>query len=131
VVGGAATIYNAGQNAAAGNWNNVAFDVGTLGGAALFGGLGAGRFIADNVSPSPSTVPPSLNPFTADYVSTPTAPNGYGFVRNPNLPLATDLWNWLGTGPTPSSGGGSAVGISAGAGLFFQPSGTTTSSTGK
>jgi RHS repeat-associated protein len=131
VVGGAATVYNAGQNAAAGNWNNVAFDVGTLGGGALFGGLGGGRFIADNVSQSASTVPSSWNPFTADYVSTPTAPNGYGFVRNPNLPLGQDLWNLMGTGPTPSSGGGSAMGISSGTSLFMQPSGTTSSPTGK
>ncbi len=135
IVGGVATGVNAAQNAYTGNWNNVAFDVGTIGGGALFGGLGGGRFIADNATyvngqPSASTVPYSWNPFTADYVSTPEAPNGYGFQRDPNLPLGQDLWNWLGTGPTQSSGGGAAPFISSGANLFMQPSGTT-SPTGK
>jgi RHS repeat-associated protein len=122
-VGAGVTVENAFYNGANGNWNNVAFDVGTLGGGALFGGLGGGRFIADNVSPTPSTVPPSWNPITAD--------RGYGFIRNPDLPYLTDRWNWLGTGPTPSSGGEAAMGISSGAGLFLQSSGATTSSTGK
>jgi len=115
-VGGGLTVYDAVNNASAGNWNNVAYDAGLLGGGALVGGLGGGRYIADNVSPSPSTVPPSWNPFTAD--------RGYGFVRNPALPLTTDVWNWLGTGPTPSSGGASAVGIGLGAGSLFQSSTT-------
>jgi len=116
-VGAGLTVYDAGQNAVVGNWNNVAYDVGLLGGGALVGGLGGGRYIADNVSPSPSTVPPSWNPFTAD--------RGYGFVRNPELPLTTDIWNWLGTGPTPSSGGLSAMGIGSAVGLLFQPPATS------
>jgi len=116
-VGGSVTVYNAGQNAFAGNWNNVAYDVGLLGGGALVGGLGGGRYIADNVSPSPSTVPRSWNPFTAD--------RGYEFVRNPELPWLQDRWNWLGTGPTPSSGGEAAMGIGSGVGLLFQPPATS------
>jgi RHS repeat-associated protein len=115
--GGIVTVYDAGQNAFSGNWNNVAYDVGLLGGGALVGGLGGGRYIADNVSPSPSTVPRSWNPFTAD--------RGYEFVRNPELPWITDRWNWLGTGPTPSSGGGAAMAIGSGAGLLFQPPATS------
>jgi RHS repeat-associated protein len=122
VVGATTTTVDIAHNANAGNWDNVAFDAGTLSGGFLFGGLGGGRYIADNVSPKPSTVPPSWNPFTADYVSTPTAPNGSGFMRNPNLPLTTDLYNWLGTGPTPTSGGTSAAlsvsGLSAGFDLY-------------
>ncbi len=129
IAGGLVTVYNAGQNAVAGNWNNVAFDVGTVAGGAFFGGIGGGRFIADNASPSASTVPYSWNPFI-DSLSTPEAPNGYGFQRNPNLPLGQDLGNWLGTGPTPSSGGGSAMLINSGASVFMQPSGTA-SPTGK
>jgi RHS repeat-associated protein len=115
-VGAGMTVGDAFYNGANGNWNNVAYDVGTLGGGALFGGLGGGRYIANNVSPSPSTVRPAWNPFTAD--------RGYEFVRNPELPWMTDRWNWLGTGPTPSSGGGAAMGISSGASLFLQPSWT-------
>ncbi len=107
------------HNAANGNWDNVSFDTGNLAGGFLAGGLGGGRYIADNVSPSPSTVPESWNPFTADYQSTPTAPNGYGFQRNPNLPLTTDIYNWLGTGPTPTSGGTSAGLISSGGASGF------------
>jgi hypothetical protein len=95
----------------------------------LVGSVGGGRYIADNASPAPSTVPYSMNPFTADYVSTPTAPNGYGFQRDSNLPFTTDFWNFLGTGPTPSSGGGSAMLTGSGASLFFLPS--ENSSTGK
>jgi RHS repeat-associated protein len=128
--GAGATAANAVYSGYNGDWNKVAFDVGTLGGGALVGGIGGGRFISDNVSQSPSTVPPSLNPFTADYVSTPTAPNGYGFVRNPALSLGRDLWNLMATGPTPSSGGGSAMGISSGAGVLLGPS-SSDSPTGK
>ena len=113
--GGLLTVGHACVSGINRNWNAVAFNIGTLGGGAMLGGGGGGRFIADNVSQTPSTVPKSMNPFTADYVSTPTAPNGYGFQRNSELPLGTDLWNWLGTGPTPSSGGGSATGVSSGA----------------
>ncbi|PWU12227.1 MAG: hypothetical protein C5B50_21880 [Verrucomicrobia bacterium] len=104
--GAGLTTYDVGVSAAAGNWNKVAFDVGTLGGGFLLGGLGGGRFIADYVSPTRSTVPPSWNPFTADA--------GYGFVRNSNLPLGTDIYNWLGTGPTPTSAGFTAALTSSG-----------------
>jgi hypothetical protein len=104
------------------NWNQVAYDAGTLTGGALVGGFGGGRYIADNVSPTPSTVPPSWNPFTAD--------EGYGFVRDPSLPLTTDIYNWLGTGPTPTSGGTSAAGIAAGLNQLGQTSSWITPSTG-
>jgi hypothetical protein len=62
------------------------------------------------------------------------ADEGYSFQRVSSLPLGQDLWNWLGTGPTPTSGGTSAMGISSGASLFSPLSGTSsdqTSSTGK
>jgi RHS repeat-associated protein len=117
-------------NASANNWNNVAYDVGTLAGGFAVGGAGGGRYVADNVSPSPSTVPPSWNPFTAD--------EGYGFVRNSDVPLPTDIYNWLGTGPTPTSGGTSAALTAAGLNQVGQTSswlssspGTSSSSTGK
>ena len=108
VWGGSRIAGDAVGSAQAGNWNQVSYDAGTLTGGFLVGGFGGGRYIADNVSPTPSTVPPSWNPFTAD--------EGYGFVRNPNLPLTTDIYNWLGTGPTPTSGGTSAGLTSAGIG---------------
>lgn len=114
--GGLLTTYNAINSAEEGDLDAVGFDIGTLGGGSLVGGLGGGRFIADNASPAPSTVPVSDNPFTADYQSTPTAPNGYGFTPTPGVPLYQDLWNFAGTGPTPSSGGGSAALISSGIG---------------
>jgi RHS repeat-associated protein len=116
-LGAGVTAGNALYNGINGNWNNVAFDFGTLGGGALFGGVGGGRFIADNVSPTLSTVPYSWNPITADA--------GYGFVRNPTLPFGQDVWNWLGTGPTPTSAGTTAMGISSGASLFLSLSGTS------
>jgi hypothetical protein len=62
--------------------------------------------MADGVSGSSSTVKPTLNQFTAD--------KGYGFKRNWELPLGEDLFNWLGTGPTPSSAGGAATAIGSG-----------------
>jgi len=129
IAGASATGVDIYRNANAGNLDAVAFDVGTLWGGGLVGSVGGGRYIADNASPAPSTVPYSMNPFTADYVSTPTAPNGYGFQRDSNLPFTTDFWNFLGTGPTPSSGGGSAMLTGSGASLFFLPS--ENSSTGK
>ena len=113
-VGAVTTVADVAHNAYNGNWDNVAFDAGNLTGGFLVGGLGGGRYLADNLSPTPSTVPPSWNPFTAD--------TGYGFVRNPNLPLTTDLYNLLGTGPTPTSGGTAAAftssGLSSGFDLF-------------
>ena len=116
-IGGGLAVANIFQNAQAGNVNAVAFDVGTLWGAGFVGAVGGGRYIANGVSPEPTTVPYSMNPFTAD--------TGYGFKRNSNLPFTTDLWNLMGTGPTPTSGGAAAMGISSGASLFLPQSGSS------
>lgn len=116
-VGGGLAAANVWQNAKAGNVNAVAFDVGTLWGAGFVGGVGGGRYIANNASPKPSTVPYSMDPFTADA--------GYGFERNSSLPYLIDRWNWLGTGPTPTGGGEAAIGISSGASLFLPQSGAS------
>jgi len=106
VVGGLTTLADVYKNANAGNWQNVAFDVGDASGGFLLGGFGGGRYIADTVSPRLSTVPETWNPFTAD--------KGYGFKRDTTLPYLADRWNWAGTGPTPTSGGASAAFISSG-----------------
>lgn len=105
------------NKALADDWNAVAFNLGSLSGGALVGGAGGGRYIANKVSPEPSTVPRSLNPFTTD--------RGYGFVRHPELPIVVEVWNYLGTGPTPSSWGGSAMGVSSGLSLFLQSAAVT------
>jgi hypothetical protein len=114
IVGGGLSVYNTANDVSAGNLNAVGFDLGTFWGGGFVGGVGGGRYIANNTSPSASTVPYSMNPFTAD--------EGYGFQRNSDLPLGTDLWNWLGTGPTPSGGGGAAMFISSGA-ISLSPTG--------
>ncbi len=112
VVGGISTANSLYNNASSGNWDCFAYTLGTLGGGIIVGGAGGGRYLANNLNPSGvrSSVPPSWNPFTAD--------KGYGYVRNPNLPFYQDFYNLMGTGPTPSSGGGSAASISSG----FSPS---------
>lgn len=103
---GAKTVVNVASNISEGNWDEAAYGAGTLVGGAAVGIAGGGRYIADNASPAPSTVPRSWS-LRGD--------KEYGFERNPELPLVRDLWNWLGTGPTPQSGGGAAALIGSGA----------------
>ena len=112
-VGVGLTAVDIGKNVANGNGEAVAYDLGGLVGGVVVTGSGGGRFIADNVSPTPSTVPESLNPFTADA--------GYGATRNSDLPLTQDIFNLLSTGPTPSSGGAAAIAIASGLNVEFRP----------
>jgi hypothetical protein len=121
VWGASTTAGHAVGNAEAGNWDAVAYDVGTLTGGAVVGGLGGGRAMAGGVSGRPTTVPRSWNPLTAD--------QGYGYVRNPNVPLGRDIYNWLGTGPTPSSAGGAATLI--GSGMATLPTSSNSSGCGE
>lgn len=76
---------------------------GSIVGGIIVGAAGGGRLIADRVSPSPSAVPRSWNPL-ADL------PWHY----NPNYPGGS-LATWLGSGPTPQSGGGTAAMAGSGA----------------
>jgi RHS repeat-associated protein len=81
-------------SAEGGNWDQVAFDAGTLTGGLVVGGGGGGRALAENITGSPSSIKPSWNPFgdmSASYDS--DYPNG-------------SLLNWLATAPTPQSGAG-------------------------
>jgi hypothetical protein len=90
-----------------GNGAGAAYNIGTLVGGIAVTGAGGGRYIADYVGPTRSTVPVTNNPF---------ADAGYKFVRNPEIPLYRDLFNLMGTAPTPSSGGTSALLIGSGVG---------------
>jgi len=105
-LGGARTVYNVGQNIANGDGVSAAYNLGTLVGGGVVAGSGGGRFIADYVGPNKSTVPQSLNPFTAD--------KGYGFKLTPGVPLARDIYNVMSTAPTPTSGGSAAMFTSSG-----------------
>jgi RHS repeat-associated protein len=124
VIGGVVTAADTVVAVRNDDWDRVAYNVGTVAGGVAVSGAGGGRFIADNVSPSPSTVPRGggLN-----------GDRGYGFVRNPELPFGQDVWNWLGTGPTPQSGGGAATFISSGVGVGANAAsgGTLSSPSGK
>jgi hypothetical protein len=109
VAGGAYTIHDITSNVKLSNWNNVAYDLGAIVGGIIVGAAGGGRLIADRVSPTPSTVPKSWNPL-ADL------PWHY----NPNYPGGS-LTSWLGSGPTPQSGGGSAALAGSGASRWWKP----------
>ena len=92
------------------NWNQVNYDAGLLTGGFAVGAAGAGRALGQGISGQPSSLAPSLNPF---------ADTGLGYDSNfQNGSLLT----WLGSAPTPSSGG-AVIGLtSAGAASFIQQS---------
>ncbi len=105
VAGAVYTGYDTVMAVNAGDGDRVAYNVGNLIGGGLVAGAGGGRYVADYVGPTRSTVPVTNNPF---------ADAGYKFVRNPELPLSRDLFNLMATAPTPSSGGLSATLIGSG-----------------
>jgi RHS repeat-associated protein len=102
-LGTVAVGVNAYNNAAAGNWDNVGYDVGMLGGGYLIGGLGIGAAADEGITGELTGVPPSWNPLTAD--------EGFGFNRNDSLPFFQDYWNYVSAGPTPTSAGATTAGI--------------------
>lgn len=119
VVGGVATGVNTYNNAVAGNWNAVAFNAGTLVGGAIVGVSGGGQALAEGISGQPTSAQSGLfGDSTLNY--------------NPNYPNDSIL-GWLGSGPTPQSGGAAATFMASGTGLFLQPlpQGSQSSSTGK
>jgi hypothetical protein len=101
-VGVVSTGVNIYQNASAGNWDAVAYNAGTVVGGLAVGVGGGGRSLASLNNGKPSSVPPSWNPFKD---------TGLGY--NPNYPGGS-IMEWLGSAPTPSSGGAAAMGIGSG-----------------
>jgi RHS repeat-associated protein len=100
VVGGVALGVDVFGQISAGNVDGVAFDLGSLVGSSLVGGLG-GRAIAEGINGVPS---PPWSPASdlADHY-------------DPDL---GSFGNWLRTGPNPGSAGGSAALGGAGAATF-------------
>ena len=103
-VGAVSTGADIYQSAQSGNWNQVAFDAGTLGGGLAVGGLGGGRDLA-GLSGTPSSVPETLNPIQAvmNDLNVGNFDHSQGSVTD-----------WLGTAPTPLSGGVADAGLSSG-----------------
>ena len=93
---GGRDIYN---NAKAGDWDAVAFGVGTMVGAAAVGVSGGGRYVGEEMSGQSSSVKPSWNPF---------ADTSLGY--DPKYPGGS-IPGWLGSAPTPQSGGASSMGM--------------------
>jgi RHS repeat-associated protein len=115
LVGGVATGINTYNNAAAGNWDAVAFNVGTLAGGTIVGVSGGGKALAEGISGQETSAKPGL-----------FGDNDLGY--DSDYPGGSIL-GWLGSGPTPQSGGGAAALTAAGVGLFLQPSSTPNSTT--
>jgi RHS repeat-associated protein len=110
------TAQSAGTASVTGNWDAVAYNAGALTGASIVGFSGGGQALAENISGQPTSASPGL-----------FGDSALGYDRNyPDGSVLT----WLGSGPTPQSGTGALIPTATGASLFFQPSGTS-SSTGK
>ena len=60
VIGGVATTVNTYNDAVAGNWNGVAFNVGTLTGGSIIGVSGGGQLLAEGISGQPTTASSGL-----------------------------------------------------------------------
>ena len=100
-IGLVSTGINTYQNGSAGNWNAVAYNAGTVVGGLSCGVAGGGRALA-GLNGTPSSVPKSWNPFAC---------TGMGY--NSQF-LGGSILAWLGSAPTPSSGGLAATGIGSG-----------------
>jgi hypothetical protein len=95
IAGGTATVLDPYDAVNDGDWNRVAYNTSSLAGGAFVGGAGGGRYIANGVSPTPSSVPQGKFIFGDQYMH---YQSGKGTLRD-----------WIGTGPTPQSGGGTAA----------------------
>jgi len=102
------TAQSAGTASVTGNWDGVAYNVGTLTGASIVGFNGGGQSLAENISGQPSSASPGIFGDSA---------LGY----DPNYPNGSVL-TWLGSGPTPQSGTAALIPTATGADLFLQPS---------
>ena len=115
------TLENTAQNARAGNWDAVAFNLGTFAGGSAVGVSGGGRFMAESMMGEASPAPNTWNPI-------PILNYEIANVYKPSLgPPGVDYWA---TAPTPFSGGLSAAAAASGAGTFIQPSGTASGQSG-
>jgi RHS repeat-associated protein len=101
--------YDIYRNARCKNWNGLAFDIGAFGGGSLAGIGGGGRMLAE-LGGSPSSVPVGAGLFGDSYL-------GY----NPNYPGGSFL-GWLGSAPTPQSGGAVLTFTAGSGGFLFGPS---------
>ena len=99
VVGITALAWDSGWNIANGNWDGLAYNLGSAVGAIVVGGFG-GRAIAEGINGVPSP-PWSWN-------------SDVGDMYDPNFPGGS-VGRWFGKGPNPASAGGSAAGAGAGA----------------
>lgn len=103
VVGGAALGIDVYCNIKNHNWNGLAFNIGSLAGSSLAGGLG-GRALAEGINGVPSP-PWSWASDKAQGFDPSMGPSQWG----------PKILGWLGTGPNPGSAGGSAALGGAGA----------------
>lgn len=101
--------YDIYRNARCKNWNGLAFDLGAFGGGSLVGIGGGGRMLA-GLGGTPSSVPVGAGLF-----------GDAGLGYNPNFPGGSFL-GWLGSAPTPQSGGAVLTFTGGGAGFLFGPS---------
>ncbi|MCW5553737.1 MAG: RHS repeat-associated core domain-containing protein, partial [Verrucomicrobiae bacterium] len=102
---GGYSIYN---NASSQNWPGLAFDIGAFGGGLFVGISGGGRTLA-GLGGTPSSVPPGAGLF------------GDTSLRfKLNYPDGSFL-GWLGSAPTPQSGGAVLTFAGGGAGYLFGP----------
>jgi hypothetical protein len=110
------TAQSAGTASVTGNWNGVAYNVGTLIGGGAVGILGGGASLSTSISGNPSQALPGI-----------FGDRALGY--DPNFPNGS-VQGWLGEGPSPQSGAGLLPPTASGAGLFLQPS-SQSSPTGK
>jgi hypothetical protein len=103
VVGGATLGIDVFCNIKNHNWNGLAFNIGSLAGSSLAGGLG-GRALAEGVNGVPSP-PWSWASDKAQGFKPSMGPSEWG----------PKILGWLGTGPNPGSAAGSAALGGAGA----------------
>jgi RHS repeat-associated protein len=95
VVGTAATVSKVSVDVSQGDWDGVAYSAGNIAGGLAVGVGGGGRYIADTVGSSKSTVPRSWNPL---------ADNAWKYQSGKGSAM-----EWFATAPTPQSGGASAA----------------------
>ena len=95
------STYNAVQ---AKDWDNVAYNVGTLTGGALVGGLGGGRYLSEAMG-GPSPAPRTANPITLLQ---------YEWANRYQPSLGPPGFEYFATSPTPLSAGVTATTTSSG-----------------
>ncbi len=97
--GGSQTLGDAWGSAEGHNWNQVAYDVGTLTGGFIVAASGGGQALGESISGQPTSALPGL-----------LGDRSLGY--DPNYPNGS-LLKWLATAPTPQSGA-AVLGLTAG-----------------